>query len=96
MTAPPGDARLSSATVHLTDKKVPERYSRALTSRATEALAAISGMQTKNARRIVIAYASGQVPLSSDGWALWLRNWFQIADPTGETAARNVDRERGC
>jgi hypothetical protein len=90
MTSPPGSARVPSSTVHLTDKKVPEKVNRALLSRATVALAEVSGMQTKSARRLVVAYASGALPVAADGWASWLRNWHQIADPTGETAVHNV------
>jgi hypothetical protein len=62
--------------------------------RATEALAEVSGMQTKSARRLVVAYATGSLPVAGDGWSAWLKNWLQIADPTGETAVRNVMRER--
>lgn len=92
MTASAGELPASSNTVHLTEKKVPEPVDRALIRKATNALAEVSGMQTKSARRIVVAHVSGALPVSADGWAVWLKNWFGIPDPTGETAVRNLDR----
>lgn len=59
-------------------------------------LSAASGkpMRRKQARAVVVAYASDHGP-ELDGWSSWLRNWHGIADPTGETAVRNVSRGRG-
>lgn len=96
MSTPPGAAHTRVSMVHLTDKKVPDAVDRALVRRATAALAEVSGMQTKTARRLVIAYASGSRAISSDGWSTWLRNWFRgHADPTAVTAIRNVTAQRG-
>lgn len=92
MTAPPGSARLTSNTARHADKVADKGIDPALARRAVSALASVSGMRRTDARRLVVAYATDSLPVASDGWAHWLRNWFQIADPTGETAVRNVMR----
>lgn len=65
---------------------------------AVNGLTATTGMRRKAARAVVLAYASsGHVPVGIplDGWAHWLRDVNGLSDPTGETARRLVDRERG-
>ena len=68
----------------------------ALVRRTTDGLVSLSAatdtpLRRKAARAIVLAYASDHGP-ELDGWSTWLRNWHGIADPTGETAVRNVVR----
>lgn len=60
---------------------------------AVDGLTAVSGMRRKDARAVVLAYAStGGSPEPLDGWAHWLRNWHGISDPTGEAAVRRGGR----
>lgn len=72
------------------------RLDPALERRTVDGLVTLSAaagkpMRRKQARAVVLAYASDHGP-ELDGWAHWLRNWHGISDPTGETAVRNVMR----
>lgn len=71
----------------------------ALVRRTIDALVALSTadgkpMRRKAARQVVLGYTDRNGG-SLDGWALWLRSWHGYADPTGETARRRADRDRG-
>lgn len=83
-----------STTVRPADKGAREAKPDAAAVRmAVNGLTAVSGMRRKDARAVVLAYAStGRSPVPLDGWAHWLHNWHGISDPTGETAALRGDR----
>lgn len=89
---PAGQRPATSTTARHAEKVADRGISPALARRAVSALANVSGMRREDARRIVVAYASDSPSIATDGWSSWLRNWLQIADPTGETAVRNVMR----
>ncbi len=75
-----------------------ERLDPAVVSRSVDALvtlAAVDGRQLrrKEARAAVVGWTAGEpTPSELDAY---LRVMFKV-DPTGVTAARNVDRERGA
>jgi hypothetical protein len=52
----------------------------------TLSIAAGKPMRRKQARAVVLAYASDHGP-DLNGWSHWLRNEWGIADPTGESVA---------
>lgn len=93
MTSPPGLAPVSLARPAV--KGADTELDPALVRRTTTALAAVSGLRRKDARALVVAYATGARPAELDGWSHWLRNELGVCDPTGESVARSLDRERG-
>lgn len=92
MTSPPGVAPIAQARpAQGTDTELDP----ALVRRTAVAFATLTGMRRREARSLVVAYASGARPVELDGWSHWLRNELGLCDPTGESAARMVDRKRG-
>lgn len=92
MTSSPGNAWLASSTVRPADKGAStERRDPALIRRTVDALVSLSGCRRKAAREYVTAWIDAGRDLSD-----LERNLLGYADPTGETAARNVDRSGGA
>lgn len=93
MTSPPGVSPVAQARpAQGTDTELDP----ALVRRTAVAFSALSGIRRREARALVVAYASGARPAELDGWSHWLRNELGVCDPTGESVARGVDRERGA
>lgn len=82
----PGTSSTARPAEKGTEAKRPDA---AAVRMAVNGLTAVSRMRRKEARALVLAYASDHGP-ELDGWAHWLRNWQGISDPTGESVARRL------
>lgn len=87
MRPPPGQQATSSTTGRPADIRV----SKATRHRLAHALTEVAGIRFATARAVIAErVALGETP---DEIEAYLRSTYRL-DPTGVTAARNVDRER--
>lgn len=85
-------ARLTSTTARPAEKGATDRQDPALIRRCVDAVVALTGTRRKAARQQVTSWLAGGMAASDI--EAWLRANYRL-DPTGVTAVRNVDRDRG-